>query len=105
MPLPVPDISRNLFDLRGYIVTGAGQGIGLVLAEALAYAGSDLVPTERNAGHFKVGAISAVEAPTNSLRTGLTFWVAEAGVVSRPRNRPIRTGADSRDHGHRDPHG
>jgi len=45
MPLPVPDISRNLFDLSGYcsIVTGASQGIGLVLAEALAYAGSNLV--------------------------------------------------------------
>jgi NAD(P)-dependent dehydrogenase (short-subunit alcohol dehydrogenase family) len=44
MSLPVPDISRNLFDLSGYrsIVTGAGQGIGLVLAGALAYAGSDL---------------------------------------------------------------
>ena len=58
MPLPVPDISRNLFDLSGYcsIVTGAGQGIGLVLAEALAYAGSDLVLTERNAEHLKVAA-------------------------------------------------
>jgi hypothetical protein len=54
MPLPVPDISRNLFDLGGYcsIVTGAGQGIGLALAEALAYAGSDLVLTERNAEHL-----------------------------------------------------
>ena len=58
MPLPVPDISRNLFDLSGYcsIVTGAGQGIGLILAEALAYAGSDLVLTERNAEHLKVAA-------------------------------------------------
>ena len=55
MPLPVPDISRNLFDLSGYcsIVTGAGQGIGLILAEALAYAGSDLVLTERNAEHLR----------------------------------------------------
>jgi 3-oxoacyl-[acyl-carrier protein] reductase len=58
MPLPVPDISRNLFDLSGYcsIVTGADQGIGLALAEALAYAGSDLVLTGRNAEHLEVGA-------------------------------------------------
>ena len=63
MSLPVPDISRNLFDLSGYcsIVTGAGQGIGLALAEALAYAGSDLVLTERNAEHLEVGA-SKIEA-------------------------------------------
>jgi len=58
MPLPVPDISRNLFELSGYcsIVTGAGQGIGLALAKALAYAGSDLVLTERNAEHLEAGA-------------------------------------------------
>ena len=63
MPVPVPVISRNLFDLSGYcsIVTGAGQGIGLALAEALAYAGSDLVLTERNAEHLEVGA-SKIEA-------------------------------------------
>ena len=63
MPLPVPDISRNLFDLSGYcsIVTGAGQGIGLTLAEAFAYAGSDLVLTERNAEHLAVAA-SKIEA-------------------------------------------
>ena len=36
MPVPVPDISRNLFDLNGYcsIVTGAGQGIGLSYRQA-----------------------------------------------------------------------
>ena len=58
VPLAVPDISRNLFDLSGYcsIVTGASQGIGLALAEALAYAGSDLVLTGRNAEHLKIGA-------------------------------------------------
>jgi 3-oxoacyl-[acyl-carrier protein] reductase len=58
MPLPIPDISRNLFDLSGYcsIVTGAGQGIGLALAEALAHAGSDLVLTERNAEHLEAAA-------------------------------------------------
>jgi short-subunit dehydrogenase len=38
------------------IVTGAGQGIGLALAKALAYAGSDLVLTERNAEHLEAGA-------------------------------------------------
>ena len=58
MPLPVPNISRNLFDLSGYcsIITGAGQGIGLALAEGLAYAGSDLVLTERNAEHLEAAA-------------------------------------------------
>src|SRR5262249_18532409 len=58
MPLPVPDISQNLFNLSGYcsIVTGAGKGIGLTLAEALAYAGSDVVLTERNAEHLKARA-------------------------------------------------
>src|SRR5580704_7759013 len=63
MPVPVPVISRNLFDLSGYcsIVTGAGQGIGLALAEALASAGSDLVLTERNSEHLEVGA-SKIEA-------------------------------------------
>jgi hypothetical protein len=57
MPLPVPDISRNLFDLSGYctIVTGAGQdrprsGRGARLCwERLGL-------TERNAEHFEVGA-------------------------------------------------
>ena len=70
MPLPVPDISRNLFDLSGYcsIVTGAGQGIGLVLAEALAYAGSDLVLTERNAEHLEVAA-SKIEAVGRKVTT------------------------------------
>ena len=70
MPLPVPDISRNLFDLSGYcsIVTGAGQGIGLVLAEALAYAGSDLVLTERNAEHLKVAA-GKIEAVGRNVAT------------------------------------
>ena len=39
MKAPIPDISRDLFDLTGYcsIVTGASVGIGLSIAEALAY--------------------------------------------------------------------
>ena len=50
MSLPFPDISRNLFDLRGYcsIVTGAGQGIGKALAAGFAHAGSDLVLVDLN---------------------------------------------------------
>ena len=51
MPLDLPDISRNLFDLSGYcsVVTGAGQGIGLSLSKGLAHAGSDLVLVDMNA--------------------------------------------------------
>jgi 3-oxoacyl-[acyl-carrier protein] reductase len=39
MKAPIPDISRDLFDLTKYcsIVTGASVGIGLKIAEALAY--------------------------------------------------------------------
>ncbi len=35
MTLPVPDISKNLFDLNGFcsIVTGVGKGIGLTYPE------------------------------------------------------------------------
>jgi hypothetical protein len=76
MPLPVPDISRNLFDLSGYcsIVTGAGQGIGLVLAEALAYAGSDLVLTERDAEHLKPARSRLSLPATLWLTTRRTGW-------------------------------
>jgi len=51
MKAPIPDISRDMFDLTGYcsIVTGASVGIGLNIAEALAYRGSDLVLVSRNA--------------------------------------------------------
>ena len=50
MKAPIPDISRDLFDLTGYcsIVTGASVGIGLKIAEALAYRGSDLVLVRKN---------------------------------------------------------
>jgi short-subunit dehydrogenase len=50
MKAPIPDISRDLFDLTGYcsIVTGASVGIGLSIAEALAYRGSDIVLVSRN---------------------------------------------------------
>ena len=58
MPLEVPDISKNLFDLSGYcsVVTGAGQGIGLSLSKGLAHAGSDLVLVDMNAETLKSAA-------------------------------------------------
>lgn len=50
MALDFPDISKNLFDLRGYcsVETGAGQGIGLALSKGFAHAGSDLVLVDMN---------------------------------------------------------
>ncbi len=58
MKAPIPDISRDLFDLTGYcsIVTGASVGIGLKIAEALAYRGSDLVLVSRNAERLEEAA-------------------------------------------------
>lgn len=55
---PVPDITRDLFNLSGYcsIVTGASAGIGLTIAEALAHQGSDLVLVSRNAEHLEEAA-------------------------------------------------
>ena len=62
-PLPLPDISRNLFDLRGScsVVTGGGQGIGLTLALGLAHAGSDLVLVDLD-GDRLAAAAAEVEA-------------------------------------------
>ena len=63
LSLPFPDISRNLFDLSGCVsaVTGAGRGIGLALSKGLAYAGSDLVLVDLNAGHLE-GAAEEIRA-------------------------------------------
>ena len=58
MKAPIPDISKDLFDLTGYcsIVTGASAGIGRGIAEAMAYRGSDLVLVSRSAEHLEEAA-------------------------------------------------
>ena len=63
LSFPFPDISRNLFDLGGYcsIVTGAGQGIGKVLAAGLAHAGSDLVLVDLNGPRLQETAMEMGE--------------------------------------------
>jgi short-subunit dehydrogenase len=58
MKAPVPDISQDPFDPTGYcsIVTGASVGIGLSIAEALGYRGSDLVLVSGNAERLEEAA-------------------------------------------------
>jgi NAD(P)-dependent dehydrogenase (short-subunit alcohol dehydrogenase family) len=58
MKAPIPDITRDLFDLSGHcsVVTGASAGIGLTIAESLARRGSDLVLVGRDAGHLEAAA-------------------------------------------------
>lgn len=58
MNAPIPDLTRDLFDLSGRcsIVTGASAGIGLVIAEALARRGSDVVLVGRNAVALETAA-------------------------------------------------
>lgn len=65
MRLPVPNIRANLFDMTGKVVaiTGAGQGIGLTLAEGFASAGAKVALIDMNAdllakAKAKVGAIT-----------------------------------------------
>ena len=60
MKVPIPDISKDLFDLTDHcsIVTGASLGIGLSLAKALAYRGSDIVLVSRSAGPLEEAAES-----------------------------------------------
>ena len=76
MPLGFPDISKNLFDLTGYcsVVTGAGQGIGLALAQGLARAGSDLVLVDRNRGTLDEAAeaIGEIGRRTSTVHADVT---------------------------------
>ena len=78
MTLPVPDVSKNLFDLNGFcsIVTGAGKGIGLTLSQALAHDGSDLVLVGRSTGELEAAA-DTIRAIGRKARTVVTDVTAE----------------------------
>jgi short-subunit dehydrogenase len=90
MKAPIPDISRDLFDLTGYcsIVTGGSMGIGLNIAEALAHRGSDLVLVSRNAERLeeaaaKVRAIGrrAVTVASDVMDNAAPERIVEAAVA------------------------
>jgi gluconate 5-dehydrogenase len=68
-------MSPKLFDLSGRraLITGAGKGIGLALARALAEAGAtvvlngrDALKLERAAGLLREAALTAETAPSTS---------------------------------------
>lgn len=79
MTLPIPDVSKNLFDLSGFcsIVTGAGKGIGLTLSRALAYHGSDIVLVGRSAGDLDAAG-EMIRAAGRKVRTVVTDVTDEA---------------------------
>ena len=85
MTLPMPDISKNLFDLSGYcsIVTGAGQGIGRALSTALAYNGSDLVLVDMNAENLGQTAaqIRAIGRNVATVETNVAAEDAPSRIV------------------------
>lgn len=58
MKAPIPDVTRDLFDLSDYccVVTGASVGIGLTIAESLARRGADLVLIGRDAERLDAAA-------------------------------------------------
>jgi len=65
MSQPSATVHRPLFSLAGRsaLVTGAGRGLGLEMAKALAGAGADVVINGRDAGRLKAAA-QAIRAAT-----------------------------------------
>jgi NAD(P)-dependent dehydrogenase (short-subunit alcohol dehydrogenase family) len=85
MKAPIPDISRDLFDLTGYcsIVTGASVGIGLGIAEALAYRGSAGELVSRNARRLEEAAekVRTISRRAAAVATDVSADDAPARIV------------------------
>jgi 3-oxoacyl-[acyl-carrier protein] reductase len=85
MKAPIPDISRDLFDLTGYcsIVTGASVGIGLSIAEALAYRGSAGELVSRNARRLEEAAekVRTISRRAAAVATDVSADDAPARIV------------------------
>jgi len=113
MTLPVPNIRGNLFDVSNKVVviTGAAQGIGLVLSEGFASAGSNVVMVDLNAGKLadakklveKYGHkvvtvatdVAADEAPRKIVDAAMSLGsldvlINNAGIMSYTEPRTIK---------------
>jgi gluconate 5-dehydrogenase len=76
-------LASSSFDLTGRtaLVTGAGQGIGLAIAEGLTAAGADLILNGRTAGTLELAA-EGLRASGASVTTSV-FDVTDAAAVRR----------------------
>jgi NAD(P)-dependent dehydrogenase (short-subunit alcohol dehydrogenase family) len=86
MALAVPNIRHNLFDVTGKVVaiTGAAQGIGLVLAEGFAAAGSSVVLVDLNADKLAAAKakIESAGGKVASVATDVSAADAPAKIIA-----------------------
>ena len=88
-------LGTNLFDLSGRVavVTGAGRGLGRVMALALAAAGADVVVSSRTAGELEAVRDEIIAAPGRRSEAITADCTGEAGCEALVAETVARLGS------------